>query len=465
MSSEPHTAESAGNGWLPLSSRSLCHLPAAAAASRWLAAAMVLAVGLAPAQEALWSPLAAQAAAQGLRNSMTGEAAAAARQARPESLPYTVKTGDFRLLVTPSLGLDWNDNINVSDSNPESDFILKPLLQLNASYPVTDRNLLRLTVGVGYDKYFQHDNWSGWVLQSGSELSFDMYIKDFWINLHDRFSYTEDPAQQAALANTTSQYTTINNTAGLLTTWDLEDVVLNLGYDHENVWYPTQQYEYQNRATELILGRAGLRVHPRVTTGVEGTVALTSYEQMVLNDNTGYSAGVYADWQPGPYFRVQPRAGYTIYQFQPTSQAGFQRPGQPIRTSDVNAWYAGLNVTHQITDAVSYSLDAGHETQLGIQADMIEDSYVRANANWNIVKNLTLTTSLFYEHGDQGQGNVTGNLTETFDWYGGSLGLRHDLTKRLVLSLNYRLTLRSSDSPNRDYTQNLVGLLLTYNIQ
>jgi hypothetical protein len=38
--------------------------------------------------------------------------------------------------------------------------------------------------------------------------------------------------------------------------------------------------------------------------------------------------------------------------------------------------------------------------------------------------------------------------------------------KRLQASLNYRLTFRSSnlESPNRDYTQNVLGLLLTYRL-
>ena len=60
---------------------------------------------------------------------------------------------------------------------------------------------------------------------------------------------------------------------------------------------------------------------------------------------------------------------------------------------------------------------------------------------------------------------MSGGLTETFDWFGATFSLSHELTKRLMLSLNYRLTLRSSDISNRGYTQNLVGLLLTYNLQ
>ena len=120
---------------------------------------------------------------------MAGDAAAEARRLQLESMPYTVKAGDFRLLLTPSLGLEWNDNVNTSHTDPEDDFILKPFLQLNASYPVTHYNLLTLSVGAGYDKYFNHDQWSDWRIESGSALSFDIYVKDFWINLHDQFQY------------------------------------------------------------------------------------------------------------------------------------------------------------------------------------------------------------------------------------------------------------------------------------
>jgi hypothetical protein len=185
------------------------------------------------------------------------------------------------------------------------------MVRFNMNYPVTQNSLLNLNVGFGYDKYFQHDELSTWRVDSGSELSYDIYVKDFSINLHDRFQYTQDSASQCAVAGT-AQFGTLDNTAGLLVTWDLSDVTMSLGYDHLNVMSPAQQFEYLDRASEMFLGRVGLRVHPRITMGFEATASLTSYDQTVLNDNTGYSAGVYADWQPGSYFRVQPRAGYTI---------------------------------------------------------------------------------------------------------------------------------------------------------
>jgi hypothetical protein len=393
-------------------------------------------------------------AQEALRSSMAGIAAAEARRIRPESLPYTFKSGDLRMLVTPSLGLDWNDNIYTSETGEEDDFILRPELRLNLNYPISRYNLLYLDVGFGYDHYFDHDELSTWRLQSGSGISFDIYVKDFWINLHDRFQYVQDSAQEAAVANT-AQYGTFENTAGLSVTWDLQDVTLSAGYDHLNVISPEDEFESQDRAAELLFARAGLRVHPRVLVGLEGTASFTRYEQAYLNDNTGYSLGTYADWQPGAYFRVQPRGGYSLYRFDQTSRF--------IEADDrSSSWYADLTVSHQPTDILSYSLSVGHELRPGVQSDLIEDTYVRWNGSWALLKHVTFTTTLAYEHGEQDDSTAIGNFSETYDWFGGGVGLNYAFMKAASVSLNYRLTLRASDVATREYTQNLIQLQLTY---
>jgi len=275
-------------------------------------------------------------------------------------------------------------------------------------------------------------------------------------------NYVQDTSQQPTISGTAS-YATLNNTAGLSVTWDLNKATLSAGYDHQNIISPTaQQYESQDGATEMLFARAGLEVYPGVMAGIEGTAAFTTYDQTVLNDNNNYSIGVYADWQPGKAFRVQPRVGYTIFDFQNTSQSSFLQTNQPIQTSNLNSWYADLNITHQITDAIGYTLDAGHEVQTGIQSDAVEDWYVRPGIRWNIIKNVDLNTSLSYEHGKQGAGNVANNLTESFDWLGASVGVSYSILKKLSAGLNYRLTLRSSNIANNEYTQNVIGLSLTY---
>jgi len=395
-------------------------------------------------------------AQEALRNSMTGEAAAEARKVQLESLPYTVKSGDFRLLAVPSFGVDWNDNINISKTDPLSDFILEPGLQLNLSYPVTQNNLLSLNVGVGYQQYLEHPQYSTWYLSSGTDLSFDIYVKNVWINLHDRVSYIEDTSQQPTLSGTAS-YATINNTAGLSATWDLNELTLSTGYDHLNLIPTTEQYAYQQQASEMLFARGGWQVYPGVTPGIEGTAAFTTYNETVLNNNNNYSLGAYVDWQAGKAFSIEARGGYTIYRFQDTSQS--------IQTSDVNGWYVDLNISHQITDAIGYTLDAGHEFQLGIQSDLTEDWYFRPAVHWHVMKYVDLNGSLSYQNGTQGVGNISGNFVESYNWLGATVGASFALMKRVSLGVSYRLTLRSSNLPSDEYTQNVVGLLLTYRPQ
>lgn len=398
---------------------------------------------------ATWPTLAQEA----LYNSLANDAAAHAGMARAKSMPYTIKSGDFKLLAVPSFGVDWNDNVNISETDPQQDFILKPMLRFNVSYPITRYNLLSVNVGIGYDKYINHDRYSTWFLQSGTDLSYDIYVKGFWINLHDRPQYVQDTSQQPQLSGTAT-YATFNNTAGLSVTWNLNKATLSAGYDHLNLISSTAAFDSQNHATEMVYVRGGWQAYPGVTAGLEGTGAFTAYDQMVLNDNNNYSVGPYVNCQLGAAIQLQVSGGYTITQFQHTSQS--------METSDLNSWYADLKISHQITDTIGYSLDAGHEIQLGIFSDVTEDWYVRPSIKWNIFKNFGFTTYCSYEHGRQGVGNVFGNLTETYDWYNAGLNASYALMKHLSLGLSYRLTLRSSDISSDEYTQNVVGILLTY---
>jgi hypothetical protein len=407
-------------------------------------------------------------AQEALRNAVAVDAAAASRPINLESLPYTFKSGDFRLLVTPSLGAEWNDNINTANTNTLQDYILRPMLQLNANYPITQVNLLRLDVGFGYADYLQHHEYSSWQVNSGSQLSFDTYIKDILINLHERFDYTQDTGSQAVVAGT-GTFGTSRNVAGVSVTWNPKDINTFLGYDHQNVMSTSGQFQSQDSTAELIDGRVGWRFIPTATVGVEGTCSLISYDQAILNNNTAYTAGLYGEWHPGTYFRVTSRAGYVIYDFQNTSEAGETINGMttnvPIQTADTKSWYGNVTLSHDVTRFLSYSLSAGHEIQMGVESDAIAVSYLRLASTWKIIKNLDLHGSFSYEHGQQGIGNVSGNLTEIYDWYNGGLDLSHQITSRLRMSLNSRVAFRASSADALEYTQVMVGLQMVYAFQ
>jgi len=404
---------------------------------------------------AIWS--AKLAVAQETPGESLGNSATLEQQGQAlEALPYTVKFGDFKLLATPTLGLQWNDNINLSHNHALDDYIVTPALQLDASYPFTHRNLLQFNVEVGYDKYIQHDQYSGVRLRSGSQISLDLYIKDFWINVHDRIEYTQDSAGNPDVANS-GFYGGLNNTAGVTGTWDLEDTILSLGYDHNNFVASSSQFDYTTSSSERVSAQAGFRFSPHLTTGLEGSVSFTDYKEPVLNNNTGYNAGLYADWRPGTNLEARLRGGYTLYDFSQTSLV--------VPAVNENAWYVGLDVTHHLTDAFSYSLSAGHELRLGIESDTVEAWYVRPHVDWAFIKDWSLSAAYSYENGKLGNSTLPGIPPEHYEWNELDFGLKHNLTGKLSLALDYRLIVRSSDVASREYNQNLVGLWLTYKLK
>ena len=394
-------------------------------------------------------------AQEALDNSVAGRANAASRKQQMQNQDYTFKYGDFRTLLSATAEASWNDNVNLSKTNLLDDYILTPTLRITSSYPVTEKNVLFLDISVGYSRYLNHPNLSTFNLNSasGTGLSFDIGFEDITLNLHDWMRYMQDSAQNSTVANT-ANYGTFQNTAGLSADWDLNQASLSAGYDHQNVMSTSAEFDDTTHSSELFFVRSGLRVHPQVTVGLESTATLTKYDKNVLNNNDAYTVGAYTDLTPGSAMKVTARGGFSTYQFQQSSAS--------VQTSSQNSWYAGLNVRHQPVEWMAYSLEAGHEVPLGTQSDLTEDWYVRPNINWKFIRGIDFGTGFFYEHGKQGVGNIAGNLTENYDWYGGNLAVTHQLTSRLSVGLNYRLTLRSSDISNNEYTQNLVGLQMTY---
>jgi hypothetical protein len=398
----------------------------------------------------------------GLADAMTNDSNDKARTAQAQSSQYSFKSGDLRMLLLPALSAQWNDNINTTETDRESDFIILPTLGIIAIYPLTDRNLLQINVTAGYSEYIEHPQLSSFYLSTGSGISLDFYIKDILFNVHDQFSYVQNSASNPQVTGT-GNYGTFENTAGLSGDWSLKHADFTLGYDHQNTLATSAAFDQTDNATETGYARAGYKWNSKLTTGLEGTAAYTAYDQNLLNDNTSYSAGFYGTWNPDAYFQAALRGGYAIEQFEQTSTQ--------LQTSDLGSWYVDLNITHQIIKTVSYSIDAGHNIGLGVQSDATEYTYANASVNWNFIKGFSLQPNFSFQHGTSGLGSTplssstNHNLLtqeEIYDWYVAGLSLSYNVTKRFAVSCSYQFTGRSSSLPNRGYTQNIIGIQLSY---
>src|SRR5450755_4376841 len=167
-----------------------------------------------------------------VRPSLAGEEASEARRQSIDKIPYNLELGPMKLRFSATIGVEYNDNINLAEdatallpivtgpvlvtTQLQSDFIIRPQVNVNALWPITQLNTLKLDVGIGYAFYMDHSsyNTNGVRINPGSQIAFDIFVGDFRINLHDRFSLEQDPVAEATLSNV-ADYGRFQNTAGL----------------------------------------------------------------------------------------------------------------------------------------------------------------------------------------------------------------------------------------------------------
>src|ERR1700675_5050182 len=61
-----------------------------------------------------------------VRPSLAGEAAAEARRQDIEHIPYNLMAGPIRFRISATIGAEYNDNINLAETNEQDDVIIRP---------------------------------------------------------------------------------------------------------------------------------------------------------------------------------------------------------------------------------------------------------------------------------------------------------------------------------------------------
>jgi Surface lipoprotein assembly modifier len=418
-----------------------------------------------------------------IRPSLAGETSAEARRQAIDKIPYNLQWGPIKFRFSATMGVEYNDNVNLAEDSsavfqtingpitiatkPQSDVILRPQINVNALWPVTQLNTLRLDLGVSHAFYLDHSNYdtNSILISPGSQLAFDVFVGDFRINIHDRFSLQQDPIAEAQLSNV-ANYGRFENTAGVSVLWDLNQAVVTAGYDHYNFISTTSQFDYLNRNADIFSGSIGFTPSSTITVGVEGSFVNTYYDQNVLNDSRAATAGLFLETQITSNLRLRVAGGYQWIDFDNT--------GLVNDSHNSEDYYANAVLSHRVNSVLTQNLAVGHESQLGVNSNYVRLNYVRHTATWNIVYHTLLSTELFYEDAEDSGGNgfilfpgpglpiFNPFVAEHLHRYGGAITLGYQLTPHVTLGLRYQYTQKDSDQPLRDYRQNRVSLDGTY---
>jgi predicted porin len=376
-----------------------------------------------------------------------------AYQTRQEALTVApddrLHAGPVNFFVAPAFTTEWNDNVNLSPSQPEADFILRPQVSMGALWPASDNMRLNLEAGVGYAWYVEGHRQNEFLITPNSNLALDFPGKDVLITVYDQAAYANDLTANAAL-DSTGNNANVQNTAGLRGAWSVGDGFLQAGYAHFNYFALNRSDEYLNRASELFIGRAGYALAAATRAGIEASGSLTAYDLPLRSNFHSVSVGPFLEWWVTTNLQCTARGGYLEY----ISEATAVLPAP----ANMYSYYFELAAKQQLTRSLSHEFRAVRDVQVGTTSAFIEQLTVGYGVGWAATEFARLAGGVVYEHGEE-----PGYLVdENYERISFSFGVSYDLTQRLTSSIGYRYQRRDSNIPGQNYQQNSVTLGVAY---
>jgi len=398
------------------------------------------------------------------RASTAGEQAAQRFRQREVPAGYNLRARPFAFEIRTGLSLEYNDNIFHEDQFVRDDFILRPSANVRAYWPITELNALNFDLGIGYDYYFHHTSLNSDLplISPNSALSINLFVGDFRIEFHERFSYQESlntysydyQAGEVLNIDDIARFERFQNTVGTTIRWDLNEAILAFGYDHENFLPQTAAYDYLERASELFTLRADLLASPQLKPGLEIKGSLHDYANDAQGSRMGdhWRAGIgpSIDWTISQYLHFRAGAGYEAIRVDdPASQY-----------DDEDTWYAYARLHHRMNPWFTHWLDFRHGNDPGYNALNIERTSIDYTTSWAAFRNIGLGTVLGVSLGQEGYGASK----EDFTYYRAILRVSYQLGERWRSTLDYSLLNNSSDLAGRDYDQNRVTIGIEYRL-
>jgi hypothetical protein len=400
------------------------------------------------------------AAQEALQTALEGDRSAQARQLKSGSNTDRIKAGPLEFNVGLSFETEFNDNVNSSETQRESDVIFRPQLDLHSFLPVTKTGQLSLGLGIGYAAYLDNRDLSHLFIRPDSELAYDVAVKDFVFTFYDRFDYSREVESVGALSGV-SEFPRFENTAGMRITWAPSRWMYQAGYAHYNFVPKDEDFSYLDRASEQFYARVAYGFAPETRVGVEATVALTDYTSATRADNNNYSAGPYTEWRVTEWITLSAHGGATYFNFSSVRAT----PGSPAAASyDLDSYYARFQIDHRLTQFISHGLSAVHQVEPGINqgSDFLESTELNYRVSWSLTKQVTVGAHVFYERGTEPQNGSLAATTEEYQRVGGGPSASYRLSDRMTATASYDYTRRESNEAGRGYYQNRASIALRY---
>ena len=377
---------------------------------------------------------------------------------------YNIRIGALDLSIAAGAGLEFNDNIALSEFNRESDIIFRPQLDIEGAIRFSETNRLRLGVGLSYAKYFSNSQYDSdsLLISPTSAIVWTVEMGAFKITLRERLSYQEDPFDQPTL--NVANYRRYENQAGIQVDWDANQFTkIAVGFDRYDLWAQDPAYSSIDRSINTIFLRPSFQAGPKFTFGLNASYSMFDYKENAQSDGNALLVGPFVRWKVNDFTDVYVEAGFQQASFDSSTLyplidrfTGIVT-GTGLDNDDSSTWYAKLEIVNRPTEFIRQKLSFSKTAELGYQSNFYDLYHAEYSLEWAIQEKTTLRPIFFYEFYQ-----TSGPLAEEAHRFGAALGLYHVFSENFTAGLDYRYLVKDSNQFGADYYQNLGMVSLYY---
>ncbi len=401
-----------------------------------------------------------------------------------------LKLGPLNLGFGFFQGVEYNDNIARSETNPENDFITTTMLSIDANYQITQNNQLSLTTAIGFDRYFENPDLapygsSGMVLNvlPGSTIAYDIKAGPVYLTLYNRFSVRPATRSDFALAQN-QLFGVFQNDSGLAANWRINsDWTLAMNYMHSFTESLSDgregsgangNFDEFNRVTDSIHGSLTYSPNGTWTAGLEGGSTAVAYESDFNNDGVLNNFGAFVVLPIGKTTYLRAAGGVQLFDFDNQTPGVLinilgdtpdQRYTNTGDTSDLSDYYYSLTLSNRLNSRVSQAFTVGHESALNLTSNYITADYANYGISFVAWKGSRISISAYVEDAEASGGFFAQDIFQ----YGGDLYISHRLTSNLQIGAGYHYGYTDSSAQsgapaaiNSEFTQHAFNVDLAY---
>ena len=276
--------------------------------------------------------------------------------------PESPHFGPVQYSASAYAGVQRDDNVFLSQQNPQSDTILSGGLNLALNWPATEQSAVNFNSQIGYADYVRFPGNNYLEVAPGSALTWTFSLSTVSLTFYDQLSAAEETLPVASVSNA-GRIPRVDNTSGLRLTWQPDQWHFEAGYSHDIYFSSSDLYAYLNRSSEYYYARGAWCFSGGSQLGLEASVSTTDYDLASQSGNTSYSVGPYLQWQVTQYIYATVRGGPTIYSFNSTTCGADAR--------NLSTYFVELDLSHQWADFLSQQLSLQRSVSLGYNVGII----------------------------------------------------------------------------------------------